>query len=297
MLKNEKRQAWVLNFDDSAGRPQQSAQLELQDWQEDIRFSCSKHTFQQFSNFLEQHLPAASALGCCLLGSGDYHHVTQALLSRLDSQEKIHLIVCDNHPDNMRYPLGIHCGSWVYWASRLEQVARIDVIGISSADISVKHAWENHIQPLRQGKLHYWSVKQSAAWTRWVGAEGAWHGYDATAQLMQEFIQQLDHDLPIYLSIDKDVFSQDVVQTNWDQGHFEEVQLMDLIAACDERLIGADITGDVSAYRYKSLLKRMLSAGDGQSEPSEADVRLWQVEQQQLNQRLIDAIDQQWRKE
>ena len=105
----------------------------------------------------------------------------------------------------------------------------------------------------------------------------------------------MDHDLPIYLSIDKDVFSQQVVQTNWDQGNFVEQNLLDLIDACAGRLIGADITGDVSAYRYKSLLKRMLSAGDGQSEPSEADVKLWQVEQQQLNDRLITAIDQQWR--
>lgn len=295
MLQAAKRQAWVLNFDDSAGRPQHSAQLELQDWQEDIRFSCNWKTFRQFSNLLEQQLPTASELGCVLLGSGDYHHVTQALLSRLDPKQPIHLIVCDNHPDNMRYPLGIHCGSWVYWASRLPQVARIDVIGISSADISVAHAWENHCLPLIRGKLHYWSVKQSAAWTRWVGAKAAWHGYEDPNQLMQDFIGQLDHDLPIYLSIDKDVFSQQVVQTNWDQGNFVEQNLLDLIDACAGRLIGADITGDVSAYRYKSLLKRMLSAGDGQSEPSEADVKLWQVEQQQLNDRLITAIDQQWR--
>lgn len=295
MLEAEKRQAWVLNFDDSAGRPQQSAQLELQDWQERIRFSCQWKTFKQFTTLLEQHLPAASALGCTLLGSGDYHHVTQALLSRLDPNEQIHLIVCDNHPDNMRYPLGIHCGSWVYWASRLPQVARIDVIGISSPDISLKHAWENHCTSLIRGKLHYWSVNQSAAWTRWIGAQGSWHGYEHPDALMQDFIQQLGHDLPIYLSIDKDVFSQDVVQTNWDQGSFAEQHLLDLIQACSGRLVGADITGDVSAYRYKSILKRMLSAGDGQSEPSEDDVQHWQVEQQRLNQRLIDAIDQQWR--
>ncbi|MDQ8937206.1 hypothetical protein RFH04_15870, partial [Acinetobacter rudis] len=90
-------------------------------------------------------------------------------------------------------------------------------------------------------------------------------------------------------------FSQDVVQTNWDQGSFAEQHLLDLIQACSGHLVGADITGDVSAYRYKSILKRMLSAGDGQSEPSEEDVQHWQVEQKRLNQRLIDAIDQQWR--
>lgn len=289
------RPAWVLNFDDSAGRPQNSAQLELQDWQERIRFSCSQQTFKQFEKLLEIQLPPVSQLGCCLLGSGDYHHVTQALLARFEPEQQIHLIVCDNHPDNMRYPLGIHCGSWVYWASRLAQIARIDVIGISSSDISLSHAWENHWRALIGGKVHYWSVQQSAQWMHWIGAKNSWHGFSDPDQLMQNFIKQLDTDLPIYLSIDKDVFSQDVVQTNWDQGHFEEQHLLDLIRACHGRLIGADITGDVSAYRYQSIMKRVLSAGDGQSEPSEAEVKVWQIEQQQLNQRLITAIDQQWR--
>ncbi len=90
-------------------------------------------------------------MGCVLLGSGDYHHVTQLLLERLPSDEPIHLIVCDNHPDNMRYPFGIHCGSWVYWASKLPQVARIDVLGISSSDIGWLHAVENHWSPLYKG--------------------------------------------------------------------------------------------------------------------------------------------------
>lgn len=289
-----KRQPWVLNFDDSAGRPAESMQLELQDWQERIRFSSSWQTFKQLTQLFDQQLPHTEQLGCVLLGSGDYHHVTHALLSRFDPAEQIHLVVFDNHPDNMRYPLGIHCGSWVYWASRLPQVKRIDVLGISSADIHLRHAWENHWSALIRGKVHYWSVQQSAAWMRWIGAGHAWHGYAEPTALVEAFIAQLDRSQKIYLSIDKDVFSQQVVQTNWDQGQLFEQHVFDVISACQGRLIGADITGDVSAYRYNSILKRMLSAGDGQSEPSEDDVRVWQVEQQKLNQRLIHAIDQQW---
>ncbi len=294
MSMQSQRHPLVLNFDDSAGQPEQGINIDLSTWQEMIRFGCKWTEFESLALHLQDRLPSAEKLGCVLMGSGDYHHLSQLLLSRIQDQPKIHLIVCDNHPDHMRYPFGIHCGSWVYWASRLAHVAQIDVIGIGSEDIGLKHAWENHWGPLIKGKVRYWSVQQSAAWTRWIGAKRAWRGFDSADQLMTAFLSQLQSDLPIYLSIDKDVLSETVVQTNWDQGSFLEQHLIDLIQACKHRLIGADITGDVSAYHYKNRFKRILSASDGQAEPSAEDVAQWQVEQKALNQRLISAIDQSW---
>ncbi|TCM59503.1 hypothetical protein EC844_14214 [Acinetobacter calcoaceticus] len=290
----QQRLSLLLDFDQSAGQVEHSIVLQLSAWQEMIRFGCTWREFKTLQRHLQHQIPAPAALGCVMLGSGDYHHITQLLLSRLDPEQPIHLIVCDNHPDQMRYPFGIHCGSWVYWASKLKHVARIDVIGISSSDITLKHAWENHWTPLIQGKVHYWSVQQSASWMRWIGAKQSWHGFDTADQLMATFIAQLATDFPVYLSIDKDVLSQSVVKTNWDQGSFLEQHLMELIQACQQRLIGADITGDVSAYHYKNRFKRMLSASDGQAEPSQEDVLQWQVEQQHLNRRLLAALDQAW---
>ena len=290
------RQHVVLNFDNSAGIPVAAQNIDLACWQERIRFGCRWKQFEQLEKSLVGQLQQPNQLGCVMLGSGDYHHLTQFLLQRLDSHKKIHLIVCDNHPDNMRYPFGIHCGSWVYWASRLTQIARIDVIGISSDDISLKHAWENHWSPLYKGKLHYWSIQQNATWTKWIGAGSAWHGYDEPEQLMLDFLAELQNiHLSIYLSIDKDVLSKDVVMTNWDQGHFLEKHLLNLIQACSGSLIGADITGDVSAFHYQNRFKKFLSESDGQREPSQLEIRQWQIHQQALNQRLLGHIDQAWR--
>ncbi|WP_151806393.1 hypothetical protein [Acinetobacter bereziniae] len=289
------RQHVVLNFDDSAGIPVAAKNIDLACWQEQIRFGCRWKQFEQLEKSLVGQLQQPNQLGCVLLGSGDYHHLTQLLLQRFDSHKKIHLIVCDNHPDNMRYPFGIHCGSWVYWASRLTQIARIDVIGISSDDISLKHAWENHWSPLYKGKLHYWSIQQNSTWTKWIGAGSAWHGYVEVEQLMLDFLAELQNIyLPIYLSIDKDVLSKDVVMTNWDQGHFLEAHLLNLIQACKDNLIGADITGDVSAFHYQNRFKRFLSESDGQREPSQLEISEWQIHQQALNQRLLEYIDQAW---
>ncbi|MBJ9954484.1 MULTISPECIES: hypothetical protein [unclassified Acinetobacter] len=290
------RQHVVLNFDDSAGIPTAAQNIDLRSWQEQIRFGCRWKHFEQLQKSLAEQLQHPDQLGCVLLGSGDYHHLTQLLLKRLKPNRQIHLIVCDNHPDNMRYPFGIHCGSWVYWASRLTQIARIDVIGISSDDISLKHAWENHWSPLYKGKLHYWSIQQSANWTKWIGAGASWHSYAEPEQLMSDFLSEelQKTDLPIYLSIDKDVLSKDVVMTNWDQGHFLEKHLVNLIQACSGNLIGADITGDVSAFHYQNRFKRFLSESDGQREPSQLEISQWQIHQQALNQRLLEHIDQAW---
>jgi len=296
MSFQNRRKHVVLNFDDSAGVPEGALNIDLSTWQEQIRFGCKWEQFQELDQYLnQQHFPEFEQLGCVLMGSGDYHHITQLLLQRLTVDEPIHLIVCDNHPDNMRYPFGIHCGSWVYWASQLKHVQRIDVIGISSGDISFKHAWENHLSPLRNGKLHYWSIQQDASWTKFVGAKSAWHGFEEPNALIHTLLNETaDLNLPIYLSIDKDVLSKNVVMTNWDQGHFLEQHLVELIHAHSGRLIGADITGDVSAYHYQSRFKRFLSESDGQNEPTDTEISAWQVHQKALNQRLIDLIDSSW---
>lgn len=287
----------ILNFDDSSAQPNNTWQrIALQSWQEKIRFGCKWHDFKQLEAHLATQLPAPAQQGCALLGSGDYHHLSYLLLSRLKQDEPIHLVVCDNHPDNMRYPFGIHCGSWVYWASQLPHVARIDVLGISSNDIGLSHAWENHWSPLKKGKLHYWSVQQDASWLKHIGAKHAARNFAFPDALMAEFLDTLQTvNLPVYLSIDKDILSKDVVKTNWDQGQFLEQHLHTLIDACAGRLMGADITGDISLYQYKQWFKAFLSKLDAQEYMPEAQLDLWQNQQQSLNDRLIERMNTAWR--
>ncbi|MGV3344286.1 hypothetical protein ACGVWS_00555 [Enterobacteriaceae bacterium LUAb1] len=287
------QQPVILNFDNSAGKFSEASVLDLNTWQERIRFGCSWSDFHRLEQLLRAEL--TPPLGCVLTGSGDYHHLTYLLLRQLPTDEPVQLIVCDNHPDNMRYPFGIHCGSWVYWASRLPQVAQIHVLGISSDDISWKHAWENHWSALRSGKIIYWSLQMRADWLKWLGAASSQRCFTQGDQLLDGLLSELDQ-RPVYLSIDKDVLSSDEVRTNWDQGKMTENQLNRLIRHCAGRLVGADITGDVSLYRYQSRFKRWLSAADGQKVPSDKEIALWQINQQSLNQRLLAELSRSWQK-
>lgn len=285
------RQPVVLNFDDAAGEIPGARVVALQRFQEAIRFGCGWRRFRDFERWLTPQLPARP--GAVFTGSGDYHHLSWLLLRRLPAHRPVQLIVCDNHPDNMRYPFGIHCGSWVYWASRLPQVAAVHVIGISSGDIGLRHAWENHWRPLGSGRLTYWSIGQPARWTRLTGRPGAARDFASAGALLDALLPQIGP-LPVYLSIDKDVLSPAVVNTNWDQGTFLEQDLLRLIARCKGRLAGADITGDVSLWRYRSRFKRLLSGADGQLAPDAAQLGRWQPPQQALNRRLLAALDEAW---
>ncbi|MBK5479935.1 hypothetical protein JFU04_28100 [Pseudomonas sp. TH21] len=291
---NTDRAPLILDFDGAVSDIPGAITLALQDWQEKIRFGCRWAQFNALETALDAQMP--SDYGCVFTGSGDYHHLSQLLLNRLPMQQKFQLIICDNHPDNMRYPFGIHCGSWVYWASRLRQVEHVHVLGIGSQDIGLGHAWENHWSPLLKRKLTYWNVNVDTRWMNWIGAGRSNRAFGNPDELMRAFLAQFDRSLPVYLSIDKDVLSPQVVNTNWDQGEFLEHHLTDLISACQGQVIGADITGDVSAYHYESRFKRWLSASDGQEALPEAQVQIWQQQQNALNSRLVAHINQAWRR-
>ena len=100
-------------------------------------------------------------------------------------------------------------------------------------------------------------------------------------------------DEPVYLSIDKDVLANDVVQTNWDQGVMRLEELMSAIAMLRGRVVGADVTGDISSYTYRSRLKRVLSAMDCQPEIDRDRLREWQSRHRDINQALLASITEQ----
>lgn len=283
----------ILNFDNSVGNINDAILLNLTDWQEVIRFGCSMSRFRMFQNYLEGLLPKSP--GTVLMGSGDYHHISLLLIERLKQyytqQNPIQVVIFDNHPDNMRYLLGIHCGSWVSYVAHLPFVSHVHVVGITSNDIGFFHFWENRLQPLLKKKLTYWSVNMNVSWGRRIGLGDAFRQFNSADELITGFLSSQYHNcLPTYLSIDKDVLSEEVVQTNWDQGCLRAYHLFDAISALHNRIIGSDITGDVSVWKSQQWWKRLLSSWDKQPQISQETLQQWQVKQQKLNTQLVALI-------
>lgn len=279
----------VLDFDRSVGALPGAHVVDLAAWQEAIRFGCTLGRLRAVVAEIERQLPGRH--GTVFLGSGDYHHLSWPLIERRAGAGPFEVVVFDNHPDNMRFPFGVHCGSWVRRVALLPYVARVRVLGISSGDVGRPHAWENYLTPLYRGKLEYWTVGVDTGWSRRLGLQSAFRSFDTPGALLDRFAEeQRGVAAPVYLSIDKDVLSPDVAHTNWDQGRLLEADLARGIDALAGRLIGSDVTGDISAYRYATWWKRKLSALDEQPEIDAAQLAAWQAEQHALNLRLLERI-------
>ncbi len=279
----------ILDFDGALRDLSGAEVLPFADWQEVVRFGCGLGTWRKLRQEFADRLPASH--GTVLLGSGDFHHLTHLLVERLSREPRFDVVVCDNHPDNMRFPFGIHCGSWVRHVAALPQVRRVHVVGITSADIGWRHAWENHLWSLYAGKLRYWSVGVDTGWARLLGLAAGFSSHADKTALVDAFIEAISaDDTPVYLSIDKDVLASHVARTNWDQGCFDLPDLQRLIEGLSGRLIGSDITGDVSIHRYRTWWKRWLSALDAQPAIDEAELSRWQAQQGEVNIQLLAWI-------
>ena len=279
----------ILDVDHSVGALPQRLVIPLEHWQESLRFACSLATLQRFRRALDDTLP--TTYGTVMLGSGDFHHLTWPLIERVPGAAQFQVVVLDNHPDNMRYPFGVHCGSWVRRVAALPRVSHVHVVGIGSADIGGSHAWENYLAPLWRGKLSYWSTGVDVGWARHVRLGHAFHSFDNLGALVDAFCEnQRARPLLTYLSIDKDVFAEDVARTNWDQGRMQLDQATTIIDSLRGGLVGSDITGEISSWRYRSWWKRRLSAIDQQPTVDERELDRWQAQQHALNLQLLQVI-------
>ena len=291
------RRPVVLDIDHSVGPLPQRLVLPLEHWQESIRFGCSLSTMGRFRAMLDELLP--ERYGTVFMGSGDFHHLSWPLIERLQTIQSadrpahraMQVVVLDNHPDNMRFAFGVHCGSWVRRVAMLPFVSHVHVLGITSPDIGAGHAWENYLTPLKQGRLTYWNIGVDTGWSRRFGIAKAFRGFDTPEAMVDAFVEgQRTQKAPSYLSIDKDAFAPNVAHTNWDQGKLQVDHALAIIDSLRHGLVGSDINGEVSHYRYKSWWKRRLSAMDDQPEIDPAMLAEWQAQQHALNLQLLEAI-------
>lgn len=281
----------------------------IEQWQELLRFSTSWKVFKQWQNFLQTDIFKNNntnnfhEISPIFFGSGDFHHLTYSFLKSINNnknnnENKITLIVLDNHPDNMRFPFGIHCGSWVYHAAKLDIIKEIYVLGMTSTDISFSHCYETYLTPFLSKKLFYWSIKTSAKWLKFIGRNNQQQCFTSAAELVETFAKKYNQNLVennknyVYLSIDKDVLSEQFLTTNWDQGVFSETNLFDIIKLVKNDLVGVDICGEYSNYNYQSKFKTFLSNLDGQDSNINIQKNINEIhlQQQKLNQKIYSTL-------
>jgi hypothetical protein len=247
---------------------QRPALFDFQAWGPVIRMACSFGRFRRFERGLHSLLGDYDAGGpiTTFCGSGDFHHVSLALLRRI--RTPINLLVIDKHPDWMRGIPFLHCGTWVYHAAQLPQVQRVFHVG-GDLDFDNSYQWLAPWSMLRAGKIVVLpGIRrfQRGAWKNVPNQPVRCSSeLPATSQIVSTLVQPYRKELasfPLYISLDKDVMPANEAIVNWDSGYLSlaEVGLVlnGFLQAARGKLAGMDCVGDWSPVHLRGSLRRVM---------------------------------------
>jgi hypothetical protein len=242
--------------------PHASGTIPAREWGPRIRLACSLRSYAMFRDWLGRTLPPEDP-AITFYGSGDFHHVTLALLARIPGP--FNLLVLDKHPDWMRGIPFLHCGTWLRHALRLPNLNRVFHCG---GDLDFDNAyrvlapWDD----LGSGRVVVFPAARRYRRGRWrkiavypLLAEN--RGIiTALDDALDPFLEELGR-FPLYVSIDKDVLTEADAAVNWDSGLLSLSGALSLLetflAAAGGRLAGADVLGDWSPVVLGHPLSRL----------------------------------------
>lgn len=280
------RDVLIIDFDGSVSLPFKADKLDMRNREEEIRYSASFNQLEILENEIKEQIRNHKIF---FLGNGDFHHISYLLIKNI-LKEPFQVIVFDNHPDNMIFPFGIHCGSWVYHASKLPNVLNTSVFGIASADIKGINIIQNHYSAIKTGRVKYYCLSPVPKLTKFLSSykiEEKISSKNHISEILKKHVQSIN--APVYLSIDKDVLSKESLKTTWDQGELSENDLLQCVREILPYVFAVDIVGDISSHDFKSHLKKIMKWLDGEkkfSPPSEKE----HLRHTDFNMKLISLI-------
>ena len=264
-----------------------------------LRLWSRSSTLTELKRRIAVCLPVRGEAEVVFAGSGDFHHVTPLLLERAAAAADgpVTVIHFDNHPDWVRQASGLHCGSWVGRAARLDGVARVITIGVCSPDIGRAKAHEGDLALIAEGRLDLFAWEAPDGGDE-VALEGhTWPTISALGEAaFLDTLAAAVRTKAVYVTLDKDVLRAEDAVTNWDQGRAS----LDFVIAAVRRLaethkiVGADVVGDWSTPVYgggagAGLLKRGEAMLDQPwSRPEAADAS---VLNEAVNLRLLEMFE------
>ena len=245
------------------------------EWGPQIRLACRFAAFDRFEKWLSDSLPPIGS-DITLYGSGDFHHVTLALLRRIPGS--FNLLVLDKHPDWMRGIPFLHCGTWLRHALRLPGLRRVFLCG-GESDFDNSYRWLAPWTELCSGRVIVFPAQRRfirGGWAR-VPCQPLISEGVAPEEMLRIALAPFHQELArhrLYVSIDKDVLTAEDAAVNWDSGLLrlpEAVAVVEtFLAAAGADFVGADLLGDWSPVRLAHWLNRLCNRLDHPSPAHEA---------------------------
>jgi hypothetical protein len=273
-------------------------QDDLRAWGPRLRIACRFGRFARFERTLPSLVDGAEP-PITLYGSGDFHHVTLAVLRQI--RQPFNLLVVDKHPDWMRAIPFLHCGTWLYHAAQLPLVQRIFHVG-GELDFDNQFRWLAPWSLLRSGKITVLPAIRSFTRGQWARISNEpvrphpeeWITHLRLEQLLEPFRADLGR-CPLYVSLDKDVMSETDAVVNWDSGYLAlpevEMILEAFLSAAHDRLAGMDIVGDWSPVSLTGVLRKFLHFTE--HPPLTVDAKAAGEKNRRTNLLLLQALERQ----
>ena len=172
---------------------------------------CSKNAYEKIWGRIEPY----GIQGIHYIDSGNYHYITKIITDHIT--EPFGLVMYDHHTD-MQIPMVpemMSCGDWAGQAlSQNKNLRQLVIVGPPESDI--------------EQTLESYSGSQS-------GRLLTFSAEDLHGDLLENKLKLIRTDLPLYISIDKDVLGTEYTETNWSQGDMSIYGL--------ERLLGVFLGG------------------------------------------------------
>ena len=172
---------------------------------------CSKNAYEKIWGRIEPY----GIQGIHYIDSGNYHYITKIITDHIT--EPFGLVMYDHHTD-MQIPMVpemMSCGDWAGQAlSQNKNLRQLVIVGPPESDI--------------EQILESYSGSQS-------GRLLTFSAEDLHGDLLENKLKLIRTDLPLYISIDKDVLGTEYTETNWSQGDMSIYGL--------ERLLGVFLGG------------------------------------------------------
>lgn len=170
---------------------------------------------------IREKLAQFSAEGVHFLDSGNYHYATLFWLEKIHAPYQ--LVVFDHHTDMQPSAWGdelLSCGSWIRTALLHDpHLQKVWIAGTQE---------EAYLSEMRE-RIRLITESELS------DPEKAFAG--------------LEREIPVYISVDKDVLSKEAVDTNWDQGNLQTEALLDCLRYIFRQysVIGIDVCGEPDA--------------------------------------------------
>lgn len=155
---------------------------------------CSKNAYEKIWGRIEPY----GTQGIHYIDSGNYHYITKIITDHIT--EPFGLVMYDHHTD-MQIPMVpemMSCGDWAgQTLIQNKNLRQLVVVGPPESDI--------------EQTLESYSGSQS-------GRLLTFSAEDLHGDLLENKLKLIRTDLPLYISIDKDVLGTEYTETNWSQG-------------------------------------------------------------------------------